>query len=390
MRCSECQCEQNRPLETYDGRLWCEKCHAPLTRQVPKFAFTVNGEKLFKLSEIFYFRYLEGAASTVEFSPHAARTNNLNAEKTEEFRDLLEKAVAYCTEAAEMGDPRAVERLAYYYDMDLAEPDRSKALRRKIAADHYYAVCCCVDPVDKMSCDAACQRMTGEEWKALQSDAARRMMRLLCAYSDKVPGYEDLNKVRNDIRERSGIDVELPDDAVDIRPDALTIVTRMLNACQSATRAPLVGMYKVSKADLKRLFGDENGIARKMLKLSKKKLYMRLFEADKGGKSDRASWPLTEMGGVKDAIKDLNGDAYIMILNTMGQHALGHKAKKVKKLFQESDDGSAISQYAEGVIRGCPGGCTIYDDDIIVHMNQGPLRGVKAAADKFYENMIKG
>lgn len=375
MKCSKCGFEQDKPLETYDGRLWCVSCRKPLTNSTPKFTFTVDGEKLFELSEIYYYNYLTKASRSVAFSDSPAGSMADMLAAAEEARGLIVKAVAYCTDAARLGDPRAVARLAYYYDMDYAEPDRNEAMRCKIAADYYKAVCCCTDDVAGMRREEGCRGMTSAEWNALQVDAATRMMRMLASAPNGVPGYKNTAKLLDEIRSVTGKDIPAPESAVAGRQNAAIATERILRSCTSNTRAPLVAVCEMTAEELAQLFDKE--FARSMMK----KVTMILITGTEEG---RESTGLTEEKGMASAIKRVDGSAYLMILNTQGKHALGKsKAKRIVKLFEAY--GSGTSAYTEEVIRGCPGGCTLYDDDFIIHMGQGVMGGVKAAADRLMD-----
>ena len=126
MKCQKCDLEQDRPLETYDGRLWCVKCHAPLTGTAPAFAFTEESEAFYNLSEICFGDYLMKASQYVTLSGEPAKKEGV---PTEELRELRDKAVEYCSRSAAAGDPRAVVRMGYYLDRDYAETGRSAELR---------------------------------------------------------------------------------------------------------------------------------------------------------------------------------------------------------------------------------------------------------------------
>ena len=370
MKCQKCDLEQDRPLETYDGRLWCVKCHAPLTGTAPAFAFTEESEAFYNLSEICFGDYLMKASQYVTVSGEPAKKEGV---PTEELRELRDKAVEYCSRSAAAGDPRAVVRMGYYLDRDYAETGRSAELRCKMAADHYKSVCCCADTVDRLPRKGGAVGMTEEEWQGLRLRAAALMMKMLASCPAggimQRAGYADLPALRKEIALATGVNVDIPA-RVPYIPDRTAEAEKVLRLCTSSSRAPLVAVFAMTAAELKKLFSEPfvTGMVPRVT--------MDLLLDDGSGLRVLG---LREPQGIADAIAQVKGKGYLRVINTLGKHALGgYNVGRVRSLVRKD------TAYTEDIILGTKGSCTLYDDDIMVQLGAG-VRGMKAAADKLSE-----
>ena len=118
MYCKTCKKEVENTLELYDGTFACAQCKKKF--DIGELKITAESEERFTLSEIMF---------------HSALKMQSNKSK---YRASIVKAVAMCKQAAFAGHPKAVIRLAYYYEMGYGNVDEVSAF--KIACQYYQRV----------------------------------------------------------------------------------------------------------------------------------------------------------------------------------------------------------------------------------------------------------
>ena len=121
MKCTTCGKEVT-PLELYDGTWSCPSCRNPLVDHLDQFVINYDNEELFTQSEILYSNWLFNNDGSTGLSS-------------------IDKAVRLCRESARMGNPKAIARLAFYYDKDYVGRECSETTRFKIAFNYYSMIC---------------------------------------------------------------------------------------------------------------------------------------------------------------------------------------------------------------------------------------------------------
>ncbi len=124
MKCLKCNREYPRPLEIFTGALACPSCKTTLFDVSSKVDFRISeeNEELYIQSEIAY-HYALKAGTKVEYNKY------------------LDEAVKLCKQAANTYNPKAMLRLAYFYDYDYVDKNRSELERCKIAKSYYRSIC---------------------------------------------------------------------------------------------------------------------------------------------------------------------------------------------------------------------------------------------------------
>ena len=124
MKCLNCNKVFVQPLELFTGSFACPKCKSTLFDVSSKIDFEITkiNEEQYRQSEILY---------------HMALTTNVKAD----YNKYLKEALDLCKASANTYNPKAMVRLAYYYDYDYIDKNRSELDRCKIAKSFYRAIC---------------------------------------------------------------------------------------------------------------------------------------------------------------------------------------------------------------------------------------------------------
>lgn len=135
MQCTnpKCRIDVREPLELYNGEMACPKCKSSLSKYPTKFQATdPRARELFSLAELYYNYSICRAANL----PTTALMDkcSLTAE------EMVKKSVQYCQEAMKLGHPEALWRMAFFYDKDYVEKDKTETMRCRIAANMYLAI----------------------------------------------------------------------------------------------------------------------------------------------------------------------------------------------------------------------------------------------------------
>ena len=121
IRCSVCG-KDVAPLELYDGIIACPICKNFLDDKFGRFIITKDNEELFRQAEILYAGWLF----------------NRNGKST--LSDV-QRAINLCRTSANMGNPKALARLAFFYDKKYIGERTSETMRIKMAYTYYSAIC---------------------------------------------------------------------------------------------------------------------------------------------------------------------------------------------------------------------------------------------------------
>ena len=238
MYCKNCNKEVDRTLELYNGAFACALCKNKI--QVGALKIDSVGDEQFVLSEIMFH-------NSLQITDNKAKR-----------RQSLNKAMDLCKKAAFHGHPKAVVRLAYYYEMGYVKVDAAQAF--KMACSYYRAVWS--NPFEEASL---------RSYEDLRKIAATRHLALLEHTPPQLKldvehyGYDKVAKEMLSVRaidvmprHESGAAAEDVDDSMR--------VSGILNTCLSKTRAPLFGLIALSGAALRNWANGETTLGRKTVK----------------------------------------------------------------------------------------------------------------------------
>ena len=224
-------------LELYDGQMASLSTKKLISDTVPELRFTAKGRELFALSESLYCKWLESG----------------------EDYSLVEKAIEVCRAAAASGEPQAVVKMAFYYDKDYIDADRTEEFRCRIACDYYSKVVYC-EGMPKNSDGVASE----SEWIDLRRTATRMFADMLSGAKKSLSDYTDgkysfrVNAER--LRANFGIECAGTNDSSP-QEDAEKFAETVLTACKSSkVRAPLFGILQLTAAEAKRVFAPKSEV----------------------------------------------------------------------------------------------------------------------------------
>lgn len=353
MECTKCHKEVREPLELYNGDIACPKCKSKLTQYNSAFSATnPRARELFQLSETYYNYSI--CKKTGIMTSALVDKSTLTAE------EMVEKAIDLCQEAAKLGHPEALWRLAYFYDRDYLEQDKTKNMRCRIAANLYLSLI----TASETQFPGYGASGTSEETTNLKVRAANDLYALLKNISkyDRKPyidalidqGYltqEALMQLSTESEIRS--ERELMD---------------ILKRTSSKRKAPVFGIIRVRKDQLERL-ADEivkvpSVVNRKVnmmfIPLNKDDTYD--FRYSVGGQSPyhvvRVSADAIRTG-IKMAVDKADENCCVYFFNKGGKHKY-YSPSQCDKLCNSIND-----DLIDRLISTTPGrSYTFYDDDI--------------------------
>lgn len=225
-------------LELYDGQMASLSTKKLISDTVPELKFTTRGKELFALSESLYCKWLEGGG---DYS-------------------LVDKAIELCKAAAALGEPRAVVKMAFYYDKDYMSADRTEEFRCRVACDYYSKVVYCEQM--PQSTDGAANE---NEWYELQRTAARMFADMLAGAEKSFSDYSDgkYSYSANIERLRLNFGIECGRAGLETNPldGGEKFAETVLTACKrSKTRAPLFGILQLTAGEAKRVFRPKSEV----------------------------------------------------------------------------------------------------------------------------------
>lgn len=137
MICAKCNKKFDTPLELYEGSLKCPKCAQDI---IPDFAVTKESDELFRLSENYFFTYLDEVSKAVKKNDYIKSRPKSELDNEKRIVDYRRRAIAYCREAVNMGHPEAIVRMGYYYDNNFIDYGGNNSDRDLIAYTYYHRV----------------------------------------------------------------------------------------------------------------------------------------------------------------------------------------------------------------------------------------------------------
>ena len=272
MICSNMKCgkEIATPLECFDGKWYCPHCFEEVQSGNVRFRIDRESNDKYELSQVYFCQWLT--------------TQNADTE-------LLDKAVAYCKEAAFAGHPKAILRLGYFYDKDYIEKNNSEKARVVIAEKYYSSLC--DNPNEKIEggYDA---HVDLDEVKAQAAQYRKTML-------DAVK--------KNEKARQSGADDR---------------VSEFILACSGKERPPLFGLFGVKLGELLPAFGNtaeslDNSVAYRAAISGR----VRILYFERGGKRRG----LSNKDPIENNLfaRDKDEEVLLLIYNNKSQSMLGKK-----------------------------------------------------------------
>lgn len=369
IKCTSCGKEVT-PLELYDGSWSCPSCRHALVDHMDQFVITHDNEELFRQSEILYANWLFNRDGTANIS-------------------AVDQAVRLCRQSARMGNPKALARLAYYYDKDYAGKGCSEITRFKIAFNYYSMICYCgISEVETQT------GLPPLSWGELREKTAHSMLQMLAT-------------APIELRENSIYSFKTNYDRLQLELGLTTTLTASERAsakgsvqervfgvfcsCLNKQRAPLFGVFKLTVGELIEIYkkpfpGKEEKIPHALYWLTTgKKVLLAYIEKDAVSESSSKFQRLSTQSSVEDMVDkfDNSEELWVFFFNHNGGHKyIGSVSKRDK--IQKTIFGRTGTDILKTMIQnGNYNFYTFYDDDVYQYMKQSnPADATKALVDK--------
>ncbi len=349
MICSNVKCNKEiaKPLELYNGEWACPHCREKISSSR---TFRIDGEnhEIYVLSECLYFRWMTMQGQE--------KINN---------GYLLDKAVEACRESAIKGHPQAIIRMGYYYDKDYVEVTSSEIMRCRAAYNYYSSVCFS----DKMPEIIDKSVMSTFDWEYEQLRAGRLLLEMLSKLphsetKHKKMDYNDnLNRLRNKFGEgKLGAleEIVFTHDTPGYERGYNT-----LKSCLSKLRAPVFGIFRVTGKEMKKIFDENKGFARRVAS----KIDVGYLECDAKGKvADELFFMLTNDHRITEVLANVSDTKTYLVYffnENKGKHQyLNRKFREGVRKGLEKDDFFLVKRLCNdcGEID-----FTFYDDDLYLY-----------------------
>ena len=368
IKCTTCGREVT-PLELYDGSWSCPACRNTLVDYMGKFMVTRDNEELYQQAEILYANWLFSRDGSTGLSS-------------------VEKAIRLCRQSARLGNPKALVRLAYFYDKDYVGSASSEVTRYKIAYNYYSAVC-----YSGLSAVETEEGVPAVNWSELCERAAYAMLQMLAMAPPELKASKTYNLRGNLERVQNEMGIMMNVSALNESDEQVSRNDRIFNtfcSCLNKQRAPLFGAFRVRVGDLIELYkkpfpGKEEKIPYALYWLTtNKKVLFTYVKADEISHSDSMFSRLSTQKSVEAMVDEYEDDVYLwtFFFNNNG----GHKYLSPKKREKVSRTiyGRVGTDLLKTMLQnGNAGSYTFYDDDIYQFMKQGnAVEATKALVDK--------
>lgn len=356
MKCAKCG-KEILPLELYDGNRSCPYCRTVLVDYRSEFVITKENEELFKQAELLYADWLFNLGGMSQLSS-------------------VDRAVLLCRQSARLGNPKALARLAYFYDKDYTARSSSEMMRCKVAYEYYSQICFCEEAAVKTAAG-----LPPLDWQAMREQTACAMLLMLAAAPAELqdnPTYNLKNNLER-VRQVLGISPDLTGfDAVEANSGMVDRVISIFLSCLHKVRAPLFGLFRMKITEIRELYakgmpGKEEKIPQMLFWMTSKKNLWLSYITESDLKNEKRTFTrLSTPKSVKelfDGVKDDNESVWLYFFNPGG----GHKylsAKKRKKV-QKTIYGYTGTDLLHTMIQnGNSNFYAFYDDDIYHFMKQ--------------------
>lgn len=369
IKCTTCGNEVT-PLELYDGFWSCPVCRGRLDDKLGNFSVTCDNEELFKQSEILYADWLFNHSGTASL-------------------DLVSKAVRLCRQSARMGNPKALARLAYFYDKGYVGNYCSDVMRFKMAYMYYSSICYSGIPAVESEVGAP-----AVDWTKVREETAYSMLRMLTAVPPELSSNKTYNLRDNLDRVQSELGVAMNFKANVYTDEPLTKSSRMFNvfcSCLNKQRAPLFGAFRVRVGDLIEMYkkpfpGKEDKIPNALYWLTtNKKVLFSYIAADAISDSSAVFSRLSTQSSVEGMLRDFKDEDYLwtFFFNHNGGHQYLSTPQKRDKVLRTIYGRVGTDLLKSMLLNGNQKLYTFYDDDIYQFMKQaGPADATRALVEK--------
>lgn len=346
---------EKRILELYDGQMASLSTKKLISDAVPELKFTARGKELFALSESFYCKWLEGGGDP----------------------SLVDKAIELCGEAVSLGEPRAVVKMAFYYDKDYISNDRTEEFRCRVACDYYSKVVYC-EEMPKCS-----DGVIPDNWEELQRSAARMFADMLAGAQKALSEYADgkyscaENFAR--LRTRYGIESERSNAPTNPLGDGDKFAETVIVSCKhSRTRAPLFGIIRLTAEEAKRVFAPKS----EAMKLCGD---VNIWLDDNG-----RVFRVNNTSAFRAALENLSGGEvwlYFANNNAGGHRYLSGKQRKGLCDLMIKDNFARFIRLKDSADERGKARYVFSDDDVQFFIN-GKLTPVKSALDSLIDRVV--
>ena len=358
MECVKCR-KNIEPLELYTGDIACPRCKSKLNL-IPKHITAQNprARDLLSLSELYYHYTLckNAKITATDLVNYCTLTPN----------EMIEKAIAYCQEAMQLGHPEAIWRMAFFYHKNYVRGTATDSVRLRTAAQLYLGLVTAPDAVfegydtdEVESRTLLLKRRAADDMFAMLRSMPKRDRQI---YGAKLieHGYltQEAAQSLSAQAEKTGAD-ELID---------------VLNRATSKVRAPLFGIVRIKKEQLEGILDTivQSPVIknRKMdlmfIPLNRDDVYD--FRNSIGGKSLFHEMRTTAddiRRGAAMAIEKAEDNCCVYFFNKAGKHRYYGSASK-KQRVQKGISTDAIDK----LISSTPDSSYVFFDDDLYQKNE--------------------
>lgn len=355
IKCTSCGKEVT-PLELYDGSWSCPFCRQALVDHMEAFVITYDNEELFRQAEILYAKWLFNRDGTASIS-------------------TVDKAIRLCRESARLGNPKALARLAYFYDKDYAGKGCSENTRFKMAYNYYSMIC--YNGISSVETQAGLPELN---WADLREKTACAMLKMLAGAPTDLREHEKYSFRNNYERLQLEIGLTANVSMSDCSFEKMGYQDRVFNvfcSCLNKQRAPLFGAFKLRVSDLIELYkrplpGQEEKVPNALYWLTtNKKILFAYIKSDDISNSDKMFNRLSTQSSVEAMVDDHEDEQEIWTF--FFNHNGGHKYLKLSKRdkIQRRIFGRVGTDLLKTMLQnGNYNFYTFYDDDIYQYMKQ--------------------
>jgi len=359
------------PLELYDGSWSCPHCQNTLSDFQTDFVVDADNEELFLQSELLYANWLFNRDGRASFSS-------------------VQRAVELCRRSARMGNPKALARLAFYYDKSYTEKNYGDVMRCKIAYTYYSAIC-----FSGLRTVNVKDGLPPVRWEELCEKTAYSMLYMLASAPAELQASQtyslqtNLDRVRHEL----GIEVDLSGfEKTDGNISPIERVFSVFRSCLDKQRAPLFGAFRMRVSDVKELYrkpmpGKEEKIPHALYWLTTNKKVLWAFLRSAQIKDSGAAFSrLSTKNSVESFFAEMEDDEFVwtFFFNHNGGHKYLNTQQKRKKVKTTIFDRVGTDLLKRMLQNGNHDFYVFYDDDIYYHMiKQGNAgKATRALVDK--------
>ncbi len=369
IKCNTCGKEVT-PLELYNGNWSCPTCRTTLSDFQSDFVVTAANEELFLQSEIIYANWLFNRDGKVSTS-------------------MVAQAVELCRRSARMGNPKALARLAFYYDKGYTPKSYGEVMRCKIAYTYYSAIC-----YSGLRAIEVKDGLPAVRWSELCEKTANSMLYMLATAPAELQATKTYSLHNNleRIRSEMGIDIDLAGfDKTDYNVSKTDRVFAILRASLDKQRAPLFGAFRMKVSELKDLYarpmpGKEEKIPEALYWLTTtKKVILAYIKSAQIKESGKMFSRLSTRSSVETVFRDIEDHEYIWVFffNHNGGHKYLSSSRKRENVEKTIYDGVGTDLLKMMLQNGNRDFYAFYDDDIYQYMKQSnEIEATRALVDR--------